>query len=150
MKKVTLILLSVLVFSCTKDNTEPKKQDNPTLTNSYTGTYSKKLIGNWFNYEWIVDEISQTKRPREIIIHEKDSSLFISINQYRSDTTYHYNVENVKPMKADSTYFDRDAFPLTNSYKGYLINDTSIMVYHYGRDSLGKKDTAQKGVYIKK
>lgn len=153
MKKILIIISAVLLIGC---NPDPTPQPLPTPTTATTtGVNVYNFVGNWDCYDWVVDETTGTTRQRRILFSYSNtgplSYLQMSMNQYNADSTFQYQLFTFVGVLSDTNYFDMEHTGAFGSapYKGYLMSDTTLMVYQYLEDTPGIIDTFQSKLFIK-
>ena len=126
MKKIILILITLSIFGCTKEDTpkpvsRTQQTTPPQQTQNSVNSIYYDFVGTWKCDNWVVDDFTQSTRRRDFIFSNQTSTLFnASLNQYNlSGSNYNQLFSNASAF-VDSNYFDiqkqwtETDFPLSN------------------------------------
>jgi len=149
MKKIILILITLVIFGCKKEDTpKPVSRTQQTITPQQTQNAVNSIyydfVGTWKCDNWVVDDFTQSTRRRDFIFSNQTSTLFnASLNQYNSSGSNYNQLFSNASTFVDSNYFDMQNTLIGVSYKGVMTTDSTLMVYEYVNGSNGAIDTSR-------
>ena len=134
MKKLILIL-GIITFSCTQEESLPAPQVTQPTTNTHTIVYN--LEGTYNCYNWVADQTTGITTHLEIDMHtQTQTNISFTLNQYLSSGMV--QLINSRSASIDSNYFDTGSTLMSQRYKGYLVNDSTLRVTEYAIGATGQ------------
>ena len=152
-KSILFISTLIILFSCSKPSNPPVPSQTPSATanqiNAYN--YTSDFIGNWDCFDWVVDDITGIERQRRIMFStdSDSSSINMTMNQYDQFGVFQLQLHILVPVSFDTTYFNITNLMGSAPYKGYLMNDSTMMVYQYEDHPINGIDTFQVDTFFK-
>jgi len=152
MKKIKYILI-LAFFNCSPPEDLPTPIQKP-IIEEITPTEENKdyFLGSWNCQEWVVDEITGATRKRTLIFSEpiNDSPYILALTMRSYIDSFSFNELYAKSSTLiDSSYFNNSFNPIDLKFKGNILTDTTMIVYHYDVDALGYIDTLQTQIFTK-
>ena len=135
MKKTAIILAALTIFSCNKEESLPEPQAGQTQTQTTINPIveENKLEGQYICNEWDLGRGNIDKM--EIFLYDRD--------EYRiSVLINYYPLEKIELLTSsapyDSNYFDTGVTFVSQSFRGSLVNDSTLRVTVYAYDFVGQ------------
>ena len=145
MKKILIVLASVLVIGCSKEETPQPILSSAAIQQTAPPLQNQQLIedfeGEWNCYNWVVNQINGTTAQRQIIFTGQDSNYVgLTMNEFTTSGIM-YNMFTEGHTILDSNYFNNTINVIPVNFKGVLTTDSTLMVYEYnGMDTIQVKE----------
>jgi len=133
MKKTSIILAALTIFSCNKEESlpEPQARQTQTQTTITPIVEENKLEGQYICNDW--DMNTGTPNKMEIFLYERNElSIRTLVNHYIPSGQVYQLFSTVSIYDGNS--FDTGITPVSESFRGYLVNDSTLRVTLYSFD----------------
>ena len=141
MKKLLLLPLLLILFSCGDDKDEPKQPEIPTMSTEYLKGKAYQEVGDEDDYLIF----TKTQKMIEFIVREDEKTLWLYHEcdfSVQLENHYYYLVYPRRDGKPDNHY--RIWFDGHELYQNWTFQNI-VIEYDYG-DYIGKKETTYKQV----